>query len=304
MKEIKCNLCGSEKYELLFNNYDRLLKIDSEKFSVVRCKNCNLVYLNPQPTAEELIEHYPAQYGPYQDNDEIFKYGFLSRELRKIKRFFNKVKERSTLNKKIVDEKSINYLDFGCGGGKQLEDVRKLHPSWKLYGLDNNKIACENAKSKGFEVFCGDFLQINMSDDFFDQVNMSHVIEHLNDPKSVLQKMNKIIKKGGSLVISTPNFDSLAAKLFRKNWWALETPRHLFLFTPATLLQLLKETGFEVGGVSFNKGPKVEIRSLYYLIGKQDTKINPFIWRLFKPITNILSYFGKTSIMTVYAKIN
>lgn len=296
MKIVNCNNCGSNQQTFLLKGKDRLYKVDQKQFTYVKCVECGLVFLNPQPEIEELKNYYPEEYGPYQDSNTVFKYGLFSNLFKKIKDYKN------TSNKISGNDSSLNYLDFGCGGGESLMSVKENHPKWKLYGMDNNEYACKKIEEKGFNAFCGDILEMDIPINFFDIVNMSHVIEHLSEPKATLLKINTTMKKGSKIIISTPNFDSLASKFFRTYWYALEAPRHLFLFTPTTLKRLLEDTGFVVESVEFDMGPKTGIRSLYYLLGKKDLRINPFIWRLFKPMSYILGKLGKTSIMTVYAR--
>ena len=302
MITIKCNLCGSENHRFLFFGRDRQLEIDKTLFRIVECGECGLVFINPQPGAEEVAKYYPPNYGPYQEND-VFKYGFLSRSVRKFIELFKKIGNYNQKTEHSGGE-SINYLDFGCGGGEYLEVVRKLHPSWNLYGLDNNATACDNATKRGFRVFCGDAFAVNLPQNFFDVVNMSHVIEHLHNPKGTVREINQMLKSGGALIISTPNFDSLAARIFRSFWFTTDSPRHLFLFTTKTLFRMLREAGFGIKKIEYEKGPKVEIKSLYHFFGKRDLRINPFLWHLFKPITKRLASFGKSSIIRVVAEKN
>ena len=56
MKNIACNYCNSTKYRTIIKNYDRSLKVNTKIFNIVQCNKCNLVYLNPQPSVEELME--------------------------------------------------------------------------------------------------------------------------------------------------------------------------------------------------------------------------------------------------------
>lgn len=303
MVNIKCNICQADNYQVLFRSRDRLSKkIDKQLFNLVKCLNCGLIYLNPQPSPEELKKYYPENYEPYIDKETIFKYSCLSKLLKKIFNIYRIKSKRQTKNDWPIDKSRINYLDFGCGGGFHLARVRQRHPNWKLYGLDNNQFACKAAKEKGLMIFCGDIREVELPKKFFDLINMSQVIEHLSNPKNVLMRLNKTMRKGGKIIISTPNFNSLAAKLFKSYWYALDSPRHLFLFTPKTLLTLLNKTGFILKKIEYKKGLNVEIKSFYYLLGKKDLRISPIIWRILKPISEVLSFFGQSSIITVYAE--
>ena len=308
----KCYLCGSNFSKFLFYGKDRLHKIDKKLFEIRKCLNCGLVYLYPQPGAEELKKYYPPDYGPYQNNDSPLKYGPISRA---IKNFFNHIwRPRAlSLNKKEnpaaenkAEKEGCYFMDFGCGSGLYLEKMRRMHPNWHLYGFDNSETACENTRAKGFEVRCGDFMSIDYPKNNFDIIYMGHVVEHLNDPRAVLAKINGLLKLEGELMIITPNFDSLSEKVFGTYWFAMETPRHLFLFDKRTLALLLKETGFVVESVEYSNDVRVAIKSLNYLFDRKDMRINFVVWHLlwfiFKPISNLLVLFGKTSIMTIRAK--
>ena len=298
MKNISCNNCGLDQHSVIFKGRDRLYKVDNKLFNYVKCLNCGLVFIDPQPESEELKRYYPEEYGPYRDNNEVFRYGPLSMLFKNLKQRLGKNSARSLTQ----DERILNYLDFGCGSGESLMSVKEKHHDWILYGLDNNEYACKKAKEKGFGVFCGDILKMEIPVNFFDTVNMGHVIEHLSDPKKTLLKINTIMKPGSEIIISTPNYDSWVAQFFRTYWYDLDAPRHLFLYTPITLERLLEDTGFIIEKIEFDKGPKVGIRSMYYLFGKKDLRINPFIWKLFEPVSYVLSKFGKTSIMTIHAR--
>jgi len=140
----------------------------------------------------------------------------------------------------------------------------------------------------------------------FDIIHLGNVIEHLGDPKKALIKIHSLLKPGGEIIIITPNFDSLSAMVFRNYWYALDSPRHLFLFSPKTIFRLLSETGFSVLGINSSPDVRVTIKSINYLFDRKDMRINFIIWHLlwlvFKPIGNLASLFNKTSTMTIRAK--
>jgi SAM-dependent methyltransferase len=302
MKNIVCNLCGGTDHQLLFKGHDRLQRVDDNEFSVVRCRTCGLVFLNPQPDAQEVSKYYTENYGPYQHgNDAIFAPDPIVSFLR---RTFSSHKKPAATERagSGVQEPSLAYLDFGCGGGANLERVRLEHPGWHFYGLDNSVAACARVAEKGFTIFCDDKNEAALPDGFFDVIYMSHVIEHVHDPMATLRRIHRALKPTGTLYVGTPNFDSYAAKLFRSFWYALEVPRHLFLFTPVTLKSLLEKAGFKMTKIVFDSGPKVAIRSLFYVLGLRDLRINPWLWRLFLPFSKIMAIFGKTSIMDIEAK--
>jgi 2-polyprenyl-3-methyl-5-hydroxy-6-metoxy-1,4-benzoquinol methylase len=305
MKNIKCNLCGGDDYHLLISSGDRFYKIRYPIFHIVECNICGLVYINPQPSTEELKKHYPKDYGPHQNNFILLKYNKFLSFLKKKYNSFKKNNKNKSLPQ-ITDFSTKNFLDFGCGSGAYLEKMKRLHPNWNLYGLDNSELACQNTKEKGFRVFCGDLLGVELPSNFFDEVYMGQVIEHVNDPRKTIRKLNSIMKVDGLLTMGTPNIDSLAAKTFKSYWFALEVPRHLYLFSRKTLSGILEEEGFRVAIVKYDREPKTAIRSIDYFLGGNSVNINPILWHslwyILSPFSIFLSIFGKTSIMTVTSR--
>lgn len=303
MKKISCCVCGSVEYALFLRGKDRLHKITGEEFDIVRCKSCGLVYLNPQPDQGELEKYYPKDYGPYNAGIEgVFKDSAVTALLRKY--LLPNKKTAIGRNPDSVDKSELKFLDFGCGGGEELARKSLIHPCWDFYGLDNSKIACQKTKEKGFTVFCDDQEEERLPENFFDIVNMSHVIEHVTDPSVVLNRIQATMKDGGRIIISTPNITSASFILFRSFWFALDTPRHLTLFSEKTLTRLLQKNGFRPVRVSYNAGPKVFLKSLRYFFGLNNAPIDPIIWRFFLPFSLVLAKFGLTSIMTIEAEKN
>ena len=320
MKEISCILCHRDDYLKLFYSKDRLLKVDETEFQVVKCRKCGMVYLNPQPTPEEIAKYYPTNYAPYLSQgpfkpSQILRmiegvklfllknYPKFSYKIKNIKRLIFKSHthtEHENIPGSNIDE--ISCLDFGCGSGRNMERLREDHPRWEISGLDNSTIACETASAKGFKVYCGNVDQVNLPKKSFDRVYMNSVIEHLHDPRLALQKVNFALKPGGKLKVMTPNISSIGARLFRQYWHALDTPRHLYLFNQTTLKSMLEETGFRIKNLEYKKGMSVEIKSIHTLINRKDRRMNPLVWKLSVPIGNVMAKFGQASTMIVNAE--
>jgi 2-polyprenyl-3-methyl-5-hydroxy-6-metoxy-1,4-benzoquinol methylase len=137
-------------------------------------------------------------------------------------------------------------LDVGCGFGFLLSAL----PTWERYGVDLSRCASEEAREHG-EIFVGDFLDFDHPANQFDVITMTQVIEHLEDPVAALHHAYSLLKSGGHLIITTPNFGSPVAKMFGENYRLLHDPTHISLFDDSGLRLLLGHMGFNVLKVEF-----------------------------------------------------
>lgn len=135
-------------------------------------------------------------------------------------------------------------LDVGCGAGDQLRRMRAF--GWDVSGLEPDAQAVAAAQAAGLDVRHGDLLSLRWPDAAFDAVTMVHVIEHLVDPQRHLLECLRILRPGGRLVVITPNVRSLGHRCFTRDWRGLEPPRHLQLYSPASLRRTLHDAGLEV----------------------------------------------------------
>ena len=69
------------------------------------------------------------------------------------------------------------------------------------------------------------------------------MIEHVPDPIATLKECARLLKKGGKLVLATPNQESMSHRTFGKDWRGLEPPRHLHIFSPSSLNRALNQAG-------------------------------------------------------------
>lgn len=309
MRHIKCNLCMYTDTKFLFFGTDRLYKTTKDNFTVVECKNCGLVYLNPQPEEKELQKFYPKFYGPYGDGINTFKPSKAYEIIRKLKHilkskiYLHDQKSVGRTDSKI-DKSKIKFLDFGCAKGVLLETLRKVHPNWELHGLDISSYASKKASQKSFIIHCGTLASARYPNDYFDIVNASQVVEHLNDPLSTLREVNRILKPGGLFQLDIPNYASLGARLFKTYWYPLDIPRHLYFFTPHSIQSMLEKSGFSVNQFNFDYigADTIWPHSIDYLLHGKNTGIHPVLFHLLKPLNFIVKKMGVSDLMFIEAK--
>jgi len=98
-------------------------------------------------------------------------------------------------------------------------------------------------------------------DNSFDVILASHLIEHLNDPKTFLEETYRILKPNGVIFITTPDISGFQSRLFGSRWRSAIFD-HLYLFSRHTLKKMLKTTGFKIkschswGGLAAGSAPK------------------------------------------------
>jgi 2-polyprenyl-3-methyl-5-hydroxy-6-metoxy-1,4-benzoquinol methylase len=135
-------------------------------------------------------------------------------------------------------------LDVGCGSGVLLARMRKL--GWEVEGVEVDPGAVEAGRKRGLSVRLGTLQEQNFPSDSFDAVHSAHVIEHVHDPVGLLTECRRVLKPGGTLVFLTPNTESLGHREFGSAWLNLDPPRHLILFSAATLRQAAEQAGLKV----------------------------------------------------------
>ena len=223
---MSCIVCGYDEYNIVYKT--------KENFYLVKCQDCGLIYIYPQPSEDQIKKLYNET---YYDG-----WGFSSNEesVRNIKTL--------TFHKRFDEiEKYVptgNVLDVGCAMGFSLKAA--LERKWKPYGVELSEYSSSIAKKKfGQAVFTGTLEEANFESKFFDVIMMSDLIEHVPNPNVLLREANRILKPSGLLAITTPDINSLSSKIMRKHWVNIKF-EHLFYFSPQTITQMLEKNGFEV----------------------------------------------------------
>ncbi len=143
---------------------------------------------------------YRAKETVKEDFDKITCYD-EKRDMYYFERRLRRLIEEVPANKDAV------ILDFGGGSGLFSLELKKRGYT-NLHLLDLSPIQCQQAQEKGLEnIHCGDenFLVENFANETFDFVFMCDVIEHVEDPIRVLQKIRQVLKQNGRIFLTYPN---------------------------------------------------------------------------------------------------
>lgn len=174
---------------------------------------------------------------------------------------------------RILDNSKLNklsLLDAGCAMGYFMELARDAN--FDVYGVDVSDYAVDIAKKNfGDKVKLGQIENLNKLFNHnqkpvkFNVVTMFDIIEHLQNPREVLKKINYSMSDNGLLVVQTGNASSRWARLMGRNWHFFAPPQHFFFFTEENLKNLLRQTGFEVIKID-RDGKWVSLRYLFHMM--------------------------------------
>jgi SAM-dependent methyltransferase len=139
--------------------------------------------------------------------------------------------------------KTNRLLDVGCGAGTFLEAAARA--GWEATGLEVSRTAAEHVSARGFEVFCGELEKANYPDEHFDVVILSEVLEHVPNPRSLLEASARVLRSGGLLWGTTPHGRGISARLLGLEWSTVCPPEHLQLFSIRGIKALSKGLGLD-----------------------------------------------------------
>jgi SAM-dependent methyltransferase len=222
--DVPCPCCGSPR---------RGARFRGKGCRFVTCRDCALVYQNPQPLFDDLKGRYGQAYFQYEIANEANFYHLMELGLADV----------DFAGRTAGFPADRRFLDVGCATGRLLEAMRER--GWQVRGVDLCPESAAFGRNRGVEVFTGTLEQARFPAGSFHAVHFSHLIEHVPSPRALLSEVRRLLLPGGLAVVTTPNVDGLQARLFR-GLWRSAIADHLTLFSVRTLRSLLEDCGFEV----------------------------------------------------------
>lgn len=221
-----CPICNASDFRIIHKK---------AQWHYLRCLNCGLVFLHPQPTTQEVIKNY-QNYLPNQ-LEEIEAWKMM------MKPVFDKsadlIQSRSKTDKGRL-------LDIGCGYGFFLQEMKCR--GWKVEGIEISEIGRQYARDKwDINVYPQPLENLSLSENFFDVVTLFYVIEHVSDPLALIKEVKRILKPDGLILLRWPHSTPIVGILgpFSKKLDLYHTPYHLYDFSPSTMEKMLTFCGFK-----------------------------------------------------------
>ncbi len=243
-----CILCGHEGPRVL------LWRDRTTGWPRTRCPRCTMISVNPLPSRDAIQRLYDHDARKDLSLLRIYRKALLDildasaencRRLPSYQELTDWGDDFSweEFEQSIQGEK--RSLDVGCSAGRVVEMLRMC--GWRAEGMDVDPQAVEFARSKGLDVSVGSLDSIEDLSPRYHLITLVDVIEHVEDPFSVIDTCRRLLLPGGLLYVKTPGADSLPHRFLGDRW--LDSAEHLHFFSRRTLAALLEAVGFEVVSV-------------------------------------------------------
>jgi 2-polyprenyl-3-methyl-5-hydroxy-6-metoxy-1,4-benzoquinol methylase len=247
-----CCFCRSSEFKILGKRLNSSQGFFPQKktgitTTVVKCRNCNLIFSNPMPIPLSIDQHYgvpPEEYWA----QEYFK--LQENSMDGIIHWINSISKF---------EKGAKVLDIGAGLGKAMiameqkgYEVFGVEPSLSFYNRAIEKMEIKKEKLKLAKIEDCEY-----EDNSFDFILFSAVLEHLYEPSDMLQKTLKWLKPNGLLFVEVPSSSWLINKIINfaykirgkdyvGNLSPMHEPYHLFEFSLKSFQKNAKLFNYEI----------------------------------------------------------
>lgn len=275
-----CIICGSSSVGLLYTR--------TKSGGIWQCQKCKFAWVGNKTVDQMRLEGVDERLREESISEQSLRERTFQRRLDLIRAY----------------QKSGRLLDVGCALGFFLSLAQKQ--GFESYGLEANSKTALFAKNQlGLKNIQVGYLEnASYPNEFFDVVTLFHVIEHLSDPVRQLKAITKWIRRGGLLVVETPNFSSWLRKLMGPKWRQF-LHNHFYFFSPRNLLSLLEKQGFEIllmksAGRDYNF-EMLPLRVSWQL-GDDWGKLFECVLRVFRFLSKVSFYIPWPDVMLVLAR--
>lgn len=224
--DVRCGLCGHDRGRLVLDLRDA----DGNPARLVRCQVCDLVQMERPPRAEELRGYY-ARYC-YESEESWQSSAATDASIASVADRLGPYRRHGRL------------LDVGSGAGAYLKIMAAR--GWDVHGTELSDVAAARLRAAGFAIHVGDLETLGLPAGHYDVVIMSELLEHVLAPRRLLETVFGLVRPGGALYLTTPNFGSLSRRLLGKEWRGIGVPEHLSYFERGSLSRLLAACAYRV----------------------------------------------------------
>ena len=206
-------------------------------FSAVQCSGCQLLFVNPRPAPEYILE--AVKTGAH--NVEITNLVVTDRHIPRRIDYYEKIL-RPLFKDLWKSGRAISWLDVGAGYGEVVEAVKRLAPAGSaIRGLEPMEPKASAARARGLSIEVAFLTPDYPKVDIISTVN---VFSHIPDFNEFLNLIKSVLKPGGEIFIETGNLADLHS---RKDFGGtLGLPDHLVFAGESQMKQYLDRAGFQI----------------------------------------------------------
>ena len=303
-----CPVCeGRGRYE--FTAGDSVYGVSAYRARLFRCDTCRSLFQAPMPDGETLASFYPSGY--WREHETVTP--FL-----RLQKIYVEAMLRWDLMGwigRLGLPPGGSVLDLGCSRGDWLALIRGR--GFRVKGIEGDARAAAYARERWDlevdQLAVGDW---KPEPEQWDAITLFHLLEHVPDPRALLEQCRRALKPEGRLLLRIPNIASWQFGLLKQRWKGLEIPRHLVLSPPEALVALLKNQGFQVERLStwsLRDGPPALASSLFpagepthqQIHGRSrplDTLVYLMLTWLLTPIEAFSALCGRGAMTTLIAR--
>jgi len=141
--------------------------------------------------------------------------------------------------------RGARFLEIGSGMGHL---VAQLEDTFETYGLDLNHWAVNKSREVVLktQLQTASAQELPFKDNTFNVVIIKHIVEHLPDPEKAIAEIGRVTESGGTLILATPNLDSLLKPWKGDSWIGYQDPTHISLKPPTQWLSFIERAGFTI----------------------------------------------------------
>jgi 2-polyprenyl-3-methyl-5-hydroxy-6-metoxy-1,4-benzoquinol methylase len=232
-----CWICGATSWRL-FKESSLNGSISSEDFKITdaryghtgRIEQCRACGFKQVKDVESVLRFYENL------EDAAYDQGREQRGLQ----------ARKILEAILPYKRDGRLLDVGAASGILLEQAGKLRFDGE--GVEPSRSLAKSAQDSGLKVHLGIFPHPEIRGPY-DVITLVDVIEHVPAPIQLLRDIGAHLKPDGVGVLTTPDVQSLVARLLGPRWWHFRVA-HIGYFSHATMKQALAEAGLEILKIS------------------------------------------------------
>jgi len=211
-------------------------------FRVIDCQRCGFAHTIPIPDSKQLKDFYSKRY--YQNTKPDY-----ANQHAKDKDWWDLVyRERYDRFEQYLCRKG-SILDIGSGPGFFLSTGASL--GWEVTGIEPSETASDYSRQLGVKCITSSFDPDSIKTlGCFDVIQINQAIEHIPDPKLIIELCKSLLASDGLICIVAANDFNPLQKIARNmhtlpDWWVVP-PEHLNYFTMESLSALLLGCGFEL----------------------------------------------------------